>query len=288
MDQDHIIEFLGTHDLNTDKPLIYMPLCQGTLQSLVGQGKLTETPQSLQVLREMLGALDYLAFRNCCHRDVKPANILYTDAGPGKVSFKLADFGLANDFRNARTWCGTPLYAAPEVLLMEPPQTPKMDMWSLFVTMAVILPDYRFPPKTWTSHKQIISAVQEVAAAGDEELRPMARLDPMRRASAAQMLVTYFGGDGLTTPRNQVPPIEPDVPQQPLIPLGAPASSGPGPRRHRESSPTASRRGHRSSPYGPKGRHTRNSRPQRPSPISDYYVGGRCRRHGLEEFSRRQ
>jgi hypothetical protein len=33
-------------------------------------------------------------------------------------------------------------------------------------------------------------------------------VDPVERASAAQMLVKHFDGAGLSTPRNQVPPGE--------------------------------------------------------------------------------
>jgi serine/threonine protein kinase len=49
-----------------------------------------------QLLREMLEALDYLAFRSWCHRDVKCENILYTVSGDNGYLFQLADFGFAN------------------------------------------------------------------------------------------------------------------------------------------------------------------------------------------------
>ncbi|SPQ25035.1 d2f34b66-dd8f-46a7-872a-657f64aa3809 [Thermothielavioides terrestris] len=224
---DHIIECLGTKDFHTDKPLIFMPLRQGNLHSLVGGGKASQ-PLCTQVLDQMLRALDYLAFRNYCHRDVKPLNILYQVLGPDKYLFQLADFGFAKDFRDAKTFCGTSLYLAPE-LYNGQSQTPKMDVWSLFVTMAEILPNCDFPPKSVTSPSDIIRAAQEAAAGGCPELQPTARVNPMLRASAAQMLVALFHGKGLTTPRNQIPPIEPDVPQPAAIVLHGQARFRPAP-----------------------------------------------------------
>ncbi|KAI1335059.1 hypothetical protein F5Y15DRAFT_420293 [Xylariaceae sp. FL0016] len=74
--RDNIIECLGAKDFATDEPLIFMPFRQGHLRSLFEEGKCNRTIYT-QVLRQMLSALDYLAFENYCHRDVKPVNILY-------------------------------------------------------------------------------------------------------------------------------------------------------------------------------------------------------------------
>lgn len=59
-------------------------------------------------------------------------------------------------------------------------------------------------------------------------------MNPTLRAWATQMLVAFFDGKGLNTPNNQIPPIEPDVPQPAAIPVDA----QPAPRRPRPSSST--------------------------------------------------
>jgi serine/threonine protein kinase len=84
------------------------------------------------------------------HRDVKPGNIGFTQAG----ILKLLDFGLAQLVRaaesasedtttggdtrhgrdRARAVVGTPAYMAPEALLGLPPQ-PAFDLWSLSVVL---------------------------------------------------------------------------------------------------------------------------------------------------------
>ncbi|KAL2257582.1 hypothetical protein VTK26DRAFT_9456 [Humicola hyalothermophila] len=147
LSHENIIECLGTKDFDTDLPLIFMPCRPGSLHSLVEARPLSDE-LCKQVLKEMLCALDYLAFRNICHRDVKPQNILYEvlDKDNGTYRFQLGDFGLANVCHFAETLCGTPFYQAPEVRERKP-QTPKVDVWSLFVTFAVIAPHIDFPPR---------------------------------------------------------------------------------------------------------------------------------------------
>jgi hypothetical protein len=67
----------------------------------------------LAYFREAAEALDYLHRMNVLHRDVKPANLLRL-----KGHAKVADFGLARMMEAklaSATFCGTPLYMAPEV-----------------------------------------------------------------------------------------------------------------------------------------------------------------------------
>lgn len=151
---------------------------------------------------EMLMALDYLAFRGWIHRDVKLENILYTPSGDDNYLFQLADFGLASQQHLAKTYCGSPLYMAPEMMYGTRQQSPKVDVWSLFVVIVILAQGGSLHPKL-ASYEDVLKCVR-AAAARYEFLRPMAQEDPDLRASAAQMLTKCFNGQGLSTPRHQI------------------------------------------------------------------------------------
>jgi len=62
----------------------------------------------------------------------------------------------------------------------------------------------------WLSQFRTTDEVREFVVVASKEqamsqIREMAILDPEKRASAAQMLVKCFNGEGLSTPRNQIP-----------------------------------------------------------------------------------
>ncbi|CAK7200165.1 hypothetical protein SEUCBS139899_002856 [Sporothrix eucalyptigena] len=202
----NIIEFLQSDKWRSNNPEIWMPLRTGSLRDLVALKETLVTRDVIcdMVLEQMLSALDCTAFNNICHRDVKPENILYYDSsgGHGQYTFQLADFGLAKNQRSARHYGGTEMYSAPEMHL-DVQQTPKVDVWSLFVTLIEIHPETAFPPPPGFSRKDVFVAVQ-TAAHQHARLTPMARKDPESRASAAQILVALFDGRGLTTPRNKI------------------------------------------------------------------------------------
>ena len=70
--------------------------------------------QAFIAIEGMLGALAYAHRSGIVHRDVKPENLLVTDAG----TVKLTDFSLASGLAvvNDKAIAGTPGYMAPEVV----------------------------------------------------------------------------------------------------------------------------------------------------------------------------
>ncbi|KAM7208897.1 hypothetical protein V8F20_000775 [Naviculisporaceae sp. PSN 640] len=83
--------------------------------------------------RQMMSALEYCHSFNICHRDLKPENILLEEGG----QIKIADFGMAalqqTPSHQLKTACGSPHYAAPELLRHQPYKGSAVDIWSMGV-----------------------------------------------------------------------------------------------------------------------------------------------------------
>ena len=106
-------------------------------------GMLTEE-KAMHLFRQIMSAIGYCHSLNICHRDLKPENILITN----RDVIKVADFGMAALHQNSnhalRTSCGSPHYAAPELLRGQAYRGDKADVWSLgvifFAMIAARLP----------------------------------------------------------------------------------------------------------------------------------------------------
>lgn len=96
-----------------------------------------------RIARQVLLALSYCHAQEIVHRDVKPENIMLTEASPWQApDCKLIDFGLAARCdRPLPEVVGTPPYIAPEVIAgcQNFTYTPKGDVWALGVSVLELL-----------------------------------------------------------------------------------------------------------------------------------------------------
>jgi serine/threonine-protein kinase HSL1, negative regulator of Swe1 kinase len=95
--------------------------------------------EAVWYFRQIMRAMEYCHSFNICHRDLKPENILVTREG----IIKIADFGMAalqqDGGRQLRTACGSPHYAAPEVLNHKFYRGSAIDIWSMGVILFAML-----------------------------------------------------------------------------------------------------------------------------------------------------
>ncbi|OJD15570.1 STE protein kinase [Emergomyces pasteurianus Ep9510] len=202
----HIVEYIHFQE-TSNLVEIFTALKNGNVLHLTVQQFFDDNDfHTNQLLYQMLMALDYLAHHGIIHRDVKPANILFSTNDGNDCQYQLTDFGLCNAIDAAKSGVGTPMFMAPEVLQTKRSlQTPKVDIWALFVTMAYVKNADGYRLKQLFLIEHFITAAREAANTPSLlMIKDMAEIEPENRASAARMLVKNFSGKGLTTPLNNV------------------------------------------------------------------------------------
>jgi serine/threonine-protein kinase HSL1 (negative regulator of Swe1 kinase) len=107
-------------------------------EHITAKGRLSEE-EAMGYFRQILSAVGYCHSFNICHRDLKPENILLTSEG----EIKIADFGMAalqqTPTHQLKTSCGSPHYAAPELIRGDKYKGNKVDIWSMGVILYAML-----------------------------------------------------------------------------------------------------------------------------------------------------
>ncbi|XP_056873133.1 hormonally up-regulated neu tumor-associated kinase isoform X5 [Takifugu flavidus] len=137
----HIVVLLET--LETENSYyMAMELCAGgDLMDRICEKKRLEEREVRRYVRQILSAVDHLHKYGIVHRDLKIENFLLDEHN----NIKIVDFGLSNTLKAEslslellNTQCGSPAYAAPE-LLAHRKYGPKVDVWSVGVSMFAML-----------------------------------------------------------------------------------------------------------------------------------------------------
>jgi 5'-AMP-activated protein kinase catalytic alpha subunit len=123
----------------TKQIYLIMELCEGgELFDLICKKKRLEEDEARTIFKQIFKAIEYLARVRVVHRDIKPENILFDK----NMNVKIVDFGLSNTWKQGerlQTACGSPCYAAPEMIAGKLYKGTSTDLWSSGVVLYFML-----------------------------------------------------------------------------------------------------------------------------------------------------
>ncbi|KAF1758231.1 hypothetical protein GCK72_014689 [Caenorhabditis remanei] len=126
-----------------DKFFIIMEYCSGgeMFDYIVRKERLEES-EARHFFRQLVSAIAFVHSQGYAHRDLKPENLLLTE----DLHLKLIDFGLCAKTEKGRidkhhldTCCGSPAYAAPELIQGLPYKGNEADVWSMGILLYTLL-----------------------------------------------------------------------------------------------------------------------------------------------------
>ncbi|OHT13635.1 CAMK family protein kinase [Tritrichomonas foetus] len=137
LDHPHLLKLIEVYDSSHHMYIVLEFASHGELFDYLVARRRLDVPVALHFFREIIYGLDYLHSHAICHRDLKPENILLDEYD----HIKIADFGFARWMKSniAETSCGSPHYAAPEVIRGERYDGRHADIWSCGVILYALL-----------------------------------------------------------------------------------------------------------------------------------------------------
>ncbi|XP_037071802.1 5'-AMP-activated protein kinase catalytic subunit alpha-2-like isoform X1 [Pollicipes pollicipes] len=134
----HIIKLYQVISTPTDIFMVMEFVSGGELfEYIIKHGKLKEQ-EARRFFQQIISGVDYCHRHMVVHRDLKPENLLLDS----NRNVKIADFGLSNMMKDGdflSTSCGSPNYAAPEVISGSMYAGPEVDVWSCGVILYALL-----------------------------------------------------------------------------------------------------------------------------------------------------
>ncbi|KAK3500662.1 hypothetical protein B0T13DRAFT_398565 [Neurospora crassa] len=184
------------HDIWENRQDIYLVteyVEKGDLFDFINWNGSLNEEEAIFYYRQIMSALEYCHSFNICHRDLKPENILLKADG----QIKIADFGMAalhqEPTHHLKTACGSPHYAAPELLKHQPYKGSAVDIWAmgviLFAMLAGRLPfdDSDMDAMLQRARKGYYKMPSELSREAKDLIRKILVVNPLQRITMKQM-----------------------------------------------------------------------------------------------------
>ncbi|KFY08292.1 hypothetical protein V492_06361 [Pseudogymnoascus sp. VKM F-4246] len=219
IEHPHIMRLYDIWENRTEIYLVLEYVDNGELFDHISRCGLLPEEEAMRYFRQLMSAVSYCHQFNICHRDLKPENILLTKDG----KIKIADFGMAalqqTPEHRLVTSCGSPHYAAPEVIKAVPYRGDKVDVWSmgiiLYATLSGRLPfDHPSVPRLLQAiQRGSYRMANSIGPEAADLIKRMLQVDPRERISINQIwrhpLIKKY--EYLDTYRGGINPRSPDV-----------------------------------------------------------------------------
>ncbi|XP_024888828.1 uncharacterized protein LOC112465497 isoform X1 [Temnothorax curvispinosus] len=186
---------------NREKMVLVMEYAAGgELYDYLSERKVLGEHEARRIFRQIATAVFYCHKHKICHRDLKLENILLDQVGNAKI----ADFGLSNVFDEQRllsTFCGSPLYASPEIVKGTPYHGPEVDCWSLGVLLYTLV--YGAMPFDGSNFKRLVKQISQSdyfepkkPSPASPLIKEMLTVCPGRRADIERICTHWWVNEG--------------------------------------------------------------------------------------------
>ncbi|XP_033338624.2 nuak family kinase 1 isoform X1 [Megalopta genalis] len=186
---------------NREKMVLVMEYAAGgELYDYLSERKVLSEHEARRIFRQIATAVFYCHKHKICHRDLKLENILLDQAGNAKI----ADFGLSNVFDEQRllnTFCGSPLYASPEIVKGTPYHGPEVDCWSLGVLLYTLV--YGAMPFDGSNFKLLVKQISQSnyfepkkPSPASPLIKDMLTVTPGKRADIERICTHWWVNEG--------------------------------------------------------------------------------------------